>query len=112
MAKSNLTAVAGDIEVLESPIYMVEGEVLAPVLTVSHASLVSAPVTTAAFEGQASTTTVSGSDSASGNVITCKSFTPTANVRGTYVLIFKYVNGNQTEYKKCIVIVALQEDTP
>ena len=112
MADTTLTAVENMVYVIQSPLHMVEGEVLVITLTVSHASSVTSPVTTAFLNGDSFTTGISGSDSVSANVITCKTFTPTADVRGSYVLNFKYVNGAQTEYKKCLVHVAKQEDTP
>ena len=112
MADVTLTAVQDRPYVLESPLDMIEGEVYVFTITVSHATTVSTPVTTAFLNEDSASTTIGGSDAASGNVITSKTFTPTVDVRGDYVLNFKYVNGSQTEYKKCLCRVALQEDTP
>jgi len=112
MADFTLTAVADKPYLLESPLDMVEGEIYVFTITVSHATSVSSPVTTAFLNDVAFTTGISGSDGTSGNRITSKTFTPTADTRGDYVLNFKYVNGSQTEYRKLLCRVALQEDSP
>ena len=112
MPDFTLTAVQNKVWVMESPIDMVEGEVAVFAVTVSHASNVSSPVTTAFLNGDAFTTGITGTDASEdgSNVITTKAFTPTVDIRGDYVLVFKYVNGSQTEYKKCLVRVSKQED--
>jgi hypothetical protein len=91
---------------------MVEGEVLAASLTVPYASTVSSPVTAAYLheEDVSSTVLSSGSDAASGNVITMETFTPSVDIRGPYVLTVTFTNGSQTEVKKVKVHVSLKED--
>ena len=112
MADISITARQDQVWVIESPQYGIEGEIYVFTLTVPYATTVSAPVTTAFKNKTAMTAEISGSDAASGNVITSKLFTPTADVKGTYVLNFKYVNGSQTEYKKLLMYIGLQEDVP
>ena len=110
MADVSVTARQDQVWVLESPQYGIEGEIYVFTLTVPYATTVSTPVTTA-FRNKTSHA-LTGSDSASGNVITSKTFTPTTDVAGTYIINFKFVNGSQTEYKKLMMKIGLQEDVP
>lgn len=110
MASRNLTAQDGEVWLLESPIEMVEGEVAVFRITFPWINTLSSPATTAFIDGESASSTLGGSDSASGNVFTSKTFTPSVNVRGDYVLNFQYVNGSNTEIKKLLVRVSLQED--
>ena len=110
MADVSITAKQDSVWVLESPQFAIEGEILLFTLTVPYATTISTPTNTA-FRNKTSVTWT-GTATVSGNVFTSTAFTPTADTAGDYVLNFKYVNGSQTEYKKLLLRVGLQEDAP
>ena len=111
MADVTITAKQDSVWVLESPQFAIEGEILLFTLTVPYATTISAPEHWA-FRNKTAATWEDATASVSGNVFTSTAFTPTADTAGTYVLNFKYVNGSQTEYKKLLLKVGLQEDVP
>lgn len=110
----SITARQDAVWVLESPQYGIEGEIYVFTLTVPYASTISSPDTYCYRDGNDVTSSVGldSAASASGNVLTSAAMTPTADVAGKYVVVFKFVNGSNTELKKLLLKIGKQEDAP
>jgi hypothetical protein len=114
MADVSLTARANEVWVAESPQDAVAGEVLEFVLTIPYTTTIGSGTHVAFKERTDVSATVfaSTSGTVSGNVLTSQKLTPTADIAGRYVVVFKYTNGNNTENKKLLLRVAKQAYTP
>jgi hypothetical protein len=115
MADVSLTARANEVWVAESPQDGVAGEIYEFTLTVPYATTISAGKNTAFRDRTDVSATVFAStvaDGTSGNVLTADTLTPVVDVAGRYVIVFKYVNGNQTENKKLLLRIGKQAYTP
>lgn len=74
------------IWVNEGPQYVIEGEVVTFTITVPYASVSSGTHTAYKNNTDVSTACLSGAVSVSGNVITCKVFTPQAGYGGSDIV--------------------------
>jgi len=116
MADVSITARADEAFVIESPQDGIEGEIFKYTLTVPYATTIgSTTKKNYAYRNRNDVTTTvmaSSAGTCSGNVFTSANFTPTADARDSYVIVFKYDNGSQTEVKKLLMRIGLQEDEP
>jgi len=111
MADITLTARQNEIWLAESPLTLVEGEAHKFTVTVPYATTVSSPNTTAYLKGtDVSAAVLTAGDNSSGNVITTDKFTPSADIRGPYIITVAFTNSTQSEVKKIKIHVSLKED--
>ena len=101
-----------DIWVIEKDQVMVEGEALTFSVQFIGAATVSSPETKCYRNGaDYSSTALSGSDSASGDTVTCQTVTAQANDSGSvYVMRVKAVVDGNTEIRKFLIRVVGPEN--